>query len=44
MQTRVGRRPGAQACVTRGLQSTTVRRLAKGPRSTFLKSKNDEDG
>ena len=44
MQTRVGRSPGAQACVTRGLESTPVRRLVKGPRSTFLKSKNDEDG
>ena len=44
MQTRVGRSPGAQACVTRGHESTPVRRLVKGPRSTFLKSKNDEDG
>ena len=44
MQTRDGKSPGAQACITRGLESTPVRRLAKGPRSTLLKSKKNEDG
>ena len=31
VQTIVGRSPGAQACVTRGLESKPVRRLAEGP-------------
>ena len=31
VQTRVGTSPGAQACVTRGLESTPVRRLVEGP-------------
>ena len=44
MQTEVGRSSGAQACVTRGFKSASVRRLAKSPRNAFLKSKNDEDG
>ena len=44
MQIGVGRSPGAQASVTRGFESASVRRLAKGPRNAFLKSKNDKDG
>ena len=39
----LGLKSSCEACVTRGLESTPVHRLVKGPRSTFLKSKNDED-
>ena len=44
MQTGIGRAPGAQGRVTRGLESTPLCRLVEGPRGTLLKSEDNRDG
>ena len=43
MQAGIGRSPGTQERVTRGLESTPLCGLVEGPRGTFLKSKDNGD-
>ena len=43
MQTGIGRRPGTQERVTRGLESTPLCGLVEGPRGAFLKGEDKGD-